>query len=811
MAQGAPAGADHHQQHGSYDADALGEPAVRFVSEEQLKHEREYWAERCLYEVMNLESTIIHKVEALQAAADQRILQTVTRLSNVERLLEEEQGTRRATLSEIKMDLGMQRDLHLQLAEMRIDVETLKQKANGALQSSTSSSNQGCTLNETQLKCVRQETEMVKDLASSLKIGQRDQQSEITSLREKLQSTLQETNEQLARLCHEIEQEHAGRVDCAAECMSRLEKVEECIDGIHKSYIDLEETQDADLNLAADSGRMRFSRRPRGIGIIENFYIGDDEDRCDSARSSVRSSARTRLGGFQDGENAQAHSLVDDLASCIGAMDAELRVEMKARFDQLLGRIHAELDARSSSNEAHIGTVKATLSAKLDRACNDFNVRIQKLEHAPCMSKFTALEEEMRRQTLLVSRFCKTDEQSNELTEMLYVRSPSKSDDMDASQSTVFVEAYRDTQMPQENVIEGGVAATASLGDLPSARSTETVRPSRFCPSVPTHSGDTETSGWVSGKAFLSRLDKGWSAYSQNKHQSPNFRQHVLQGPTNHKIDSQLKMRSSASDDNSAVPLLPPNLEGALKVLANKVQQTLSTKQYSQEPPTMSTLSAESSSASLAKRDFHHSSSESTFESIPSYGMDPSMSQQLLSSSANMMLLSQTPRQACGVRCQPLFDGPRPQQLQTTGASKPVLPDVLWHSDSAQSKFSMERPCMDGIEHDSQASGTPIWMNTDQVTALAPMASPGASRCPSVHRTVNLSRTPPVSCSSTQKSVSVPVSVPVAVEVVPTTTASQVSCQPNQDSQGNPSGPTKLSSSQTRSISPVISCKSRLT
>lgn len=132
-----PPGSTKSSQQGSrvhwllHGRDAVEKMGGRFVAEEDLKTEREYWYGMVLHEVRSLENATLEKLRQLENTARSEVEEQVSRLqrdvsSRLMQQSEADRAERIAAFTEMRRDLGVQRDLQNQVAAVQQELSRMR-------------------------------------------------------------------------------------------------------------------------------------------------------------------------------------------------------------------------------------------------------------------------------------------------------------------------------------------------------------------------------------------------------------------------------------------------------------------------------------------------------------------------------------------------------------------------------------------------------------------------------------------------------------------------------------------------------------
>ncbi|CAK0867148.1 unnamed protein product, partial [Prorocentrum cordatum] len=298
----------------------------------ELGHDqREYWAQRCLGEVMSGETSLHQRLEQLRAGLDARLREAA------------DDAQARAT--------DLRAELHAEVAAL---VGRLGAQLGARLQDPSAAAAAPAAAAEASASSAA--VQVLRDEVVGVRADQVRLLQEVAAVVEAAEQHWDPVRRETARLGAEL-QELAARHGATAPHLQVLAG----------------RLQDAERRLAlleAGSPRGQEESGARCSRRAEGGLGGQLEQLC------------AALPGARDASSVEGLGI--ELARCIGGLDTELRVDMERRIDALFRQLRAEVDAdvaaRATSTDAAVRSVEARLEAKLSHATEDLGARAAQAE-----------------------------------------------------------------------------------------------------------------------------------------------------------------------------------------------------------------------------------------------------------------------------------------------------------------------------------------------------------------------------------------------------------------------------------------------
>lgn len=251
----------------------------------------------------------------------------------------------------------------------------------------------------------------VDELVTQVQELKQDQYAECTLLRSRIEAQVQDHQIQMARLdSFEMQQReeqsrlntessaHKARLQSLELRLSgaSLEKVTAQASSAHKAQELIEQRLTRlEAKAAADAGISDAS-------ILTGTSLSN-QDRATTAPGSPSASGRPSNQGSVGSLEAQGGQ---GLARMVGAMDAELRVELSSRLRvlaaEMKGEIMADVGAKFASVESASSALEAKVSAELDEVMKDLATCFETIQKAQVVPRLKSLEEQARRSNLVL-------------------------------------------------------------------------------------------------------------------------------------------------------------------------------------------------------------------------------------------------------------------------------------------------------------------------------------------------------------------------------------------------------------------------
>lgn len=497
-----------------------------FISEEELRSERERWRQTCMHEVWNLENAAFERINSQLEEATSKLSEEVTR--EVMRHIEEERSQRIVAINEVRAALRETPDSEA-LASLRRDVQAVQATASEVARSQLRQQPGGSETGEAveaqaAVRALRSELDMrtAQQQASSSSLEARFQECrlQISSMEAAIADLRSEIGQQRERqdlqnmaAITELRQEFGGvqlaqqqvLADQAAkgsieakrslqelslETQRELQELkvavtarQEEIEVLQHQYRDISsavrlegasQTEVASLGHRLQLAEKQLALAPTSssealikeqLGTAQNelqrLSLGMAEERNDRCKSlsevnrlmeslsratsasldqteqrlaskisavsstaqtpTIEASQRSVFLDFNKGvsegyptsasitaalDQSQNPAMGSSFAKLVGEVEAELRVELnkiQRSASETRAELLREVTVRCATTEARCGTIEADLKAKINSVADDMLPRLAKLEGAQLPSRLQNLEQEVKRNSLLLT------------------------------------------------------------------------------------------------------------------------------------------------------------------------------------------------------------------------------------------------------------------------------------------------------------------------------------------------------------------------------------------------------------------------